>query len=298
MRLTGLLVILLFAPPVYGAPGRFFYEGNGFLSIANENTKSRASVHYRLEDGSYDRGALNRLNSVFGMPEKMGEDISLRLISMLDYLEDKFAKGKTLALLSGYRSVDKNRRLRRAAKASQHIDGMAADVIFPGVPPKKVWEHLRTLDCCGAGYYGGKAVHVDSGRPRFWTGVSPRRPKGADENKYIYLSIDKDIYFPGETIRLFLSGVSHFPFGIRPELRLMHKKRTILTLAPDFKQRNHPTCQPIRQRAETRFIYWKIPEKMKFPKGTLNFEMNFCDAERWVAMPKELISKPFKIQTN
>lgn len=292
--ITPLMIFVLFSATASASTGRFFYEGNGSLSIINKNTGHKATVQYRAPNGTYNEAAIHELDEIFEMPaRRLGEDVSLRLISMLDYLEDHFVKGQTLTMLSGFRTKEHNSHLKRAARTSYHLDGMAADLIFPGIPSRQVWDYVRSLNCCGAGYYFGKSVHIDSGRPRFWTSVGSHRAKGELKNHYVYLATDKDIYHPGETMRLFLSAVSDYPFGIRTEFQLEHKKRYLLSFNPNFHgKQSDGICQPIRSREEARFMTWEIPADWKGPDGPLNVEIHFCN-HHWKDMPSSLISKPF-----
>lgn len=296
-------VLLFFSTTAYGESGRYFLEGDGALSICNEKTKKTVSVIYRLPNGDYDSEALDQLNMVFGMPEDLlKEDISLRLISMLDYLQDHFSPGQTLNLLSGYRSPSYNsklrRRGRRAAKTSYHMEGMAADVIFPQASPREIWEYVRGLNCCGIGYYHGKAVHVDSGKPRFWTQESAiHKYDDKLKNRPIYLSVDKDIYYAGESVRLFLSGISDYPFGVRPTFQLVKEDRVLLNFNPQFyaKQGIAPEeCRPIHDRRDARFIYWTIPEDYNPPAGPVTVGAQFCGSS--FEMPMAVVSKPFVIK--
>ena len=94
---------------------------------------------------------------------------------------------------------------------------------------------------------------------------------------------------------LFFSGVSDCPFGVRSSLRLMHKKKTLLSFKPDFKNPSSKTCQPIQKRGESRFIYWEIPDDFSATDHLLNVEARFCN-HRFKAMPKSILSKPFKIK--
>ncbi len=288
-------------------PGRFFYEGDGKISLANKNSGVKVSANYRNNDGNYSASSLQQINKVFGMPStELGEDISLRLISLLDYLQDTFSPNQTLVIFSGYRSPTLNAKLRRAGKTagetSYHMDGMAADVLFPGVPSEKVWEYVQGLNVGGVGYYGGTDLHIDSGRPRFWTKATAL-PKGNEpqENKNIYLSIDKDIYHPGETIQLFFSGISQFPIGVKPIFRL-----GATSFTPEFQVLPPPLmgggwgegdhCVLLTKRKEARLITWTIPENISTSdEKKLAVEVQFCGPE-YSKMPKEILSRSFVIR--
>ena len=110
---------------------------------------------------------------VFGFPtSEKQEHISPRLLFMLSYFSDLVAPGRMIAIESAYRSPDYNDKIRKkganAARTSTHMDGMALDFWLEGVDGKKLWQTIREQDCCGVGHYGGKTIHLDAGRPRFW----------------------------------------------------------------------------------------------------------------------------------
>ena len=58
------------------------------------------------------------------------------------------------------------------ASTSTHMDGTAIDFYIDGVDGKGLWEMIRHEACCGVGHYGGRTIHLDAGRPRFWQGVA------------------------------------------------------------------------------------------------------------------------------
>ena len=281
--------------------GRFFLEGDGKLALRSDKSGILVSGHYRNADGSYNRAYLDQINRLFGMPAELKEDISLRTIAFVDYLQDKYAPGKTLRLLSGYRSPKFNASLRQkgrlAARTSYHIQGMAADLIFPGVDSKAMWEYARQLMYGGVGYYDGKSVHIDSGKPRFWTSVSAL-PKVDEppQNKNIYLSVDYDRYKPGDTMRLFFSGVSEYPFGVSSEWVLKKKDHSVQKVTPilaDSKKVTPNGCYPMDSRLDSRFLSWQIPTDVR--KGeSFTLEVPFCDPVT-PQMPEKLISRPFEI---
>ncbi|MBI2340424.1 MAG: DUF882 domain-containing protein [Deltaproteobacteria bacterium] len=301
-----LLVMSVGASAVAAGPGRYFYEGDGKIDLAGR--RGTLSVTYRLNNGDYSPSALKKIDAFFGMPSAiLGEGICLRLISMIDYLQDRFTPDKTLTLRSGYRSPATNTSLRKkgklAAKTSYHMEGMAADLIFPGTGPaggagpQEIWEHVKGLDCCGIGIYGGKEVHVDSGKPRFWTAETALPKEDVPPlNRNIYLSPDKDIYYAGETMRLFFSGVSDYPFGVKIPFKLKKGGRIIDSFMPEFKKEiSGKECVSLEERRQARLITWKIPEDLKAPGGKLNVEVEFCDPVTEMT-PPSVASKPFVIK--
>lgn len=62
------------------------------------------------------------------------------------------------------------------------MDGLALDFWLEGVDGKRLWETIKAKNCGGIGHYGGKTVHFDAGRPRFWeAATSGTRAPGAGQ---------------------------------------------------------------------------------------------------------------------
>src|SRR5205823_4711325 len=82
---------------------RFFIMGDGRLSLVNAHTHARVDVRYRREDGTYDEGAIARIQRAFRSEGDTSDGkASLRLIELLSYLQ-KDTKVRPLTLVSGYR---------------------------------------------------------------------------------------------------------------------------------------------------------------------------------------------------
>lgn len=152
---------------------RFFLHGDGVLHLENAHTHEKVVVRFRNPDGTYSDAALAKIDALF---RSRGDDaqtrVSLRLLETIDYLEDT-ENPQPLLLVSGYRSEGYNAALiargGQAARTSMHSEGLAADLRFGGVDHRALWERVRALECCGAGYYAKSGfVHVDTGKPRFW----------------------------------------------------------------------------------------------------------------------------------
>ena len=171
------LAALLIASGAVAAEPRFFVAGDGRLTMTNAHTGATADVRYRDADGHYSAEALRRLAQVFAR-EPGDARMSLRLVELLSRLQG-MSGGTPLAVVSGYRTPAFNDALRaeggKAAAASLHTEGLAADVAFPPARVAKLWLALRALDCCGAGAYPKEGfLHVDVGRPRFWEATTSR----------------------------------------------------------------------------------------------------------------------------
>lgn len=276
---------------------RFFYKGDGRIEIVNIHNGARADVTIRNEDGSVNQDALAAIDQVFGFSnEEKGEHISLRLINMLDYFSDKAAPGKVVHLNSGYRSPQHNEKLKRAggnvASTSTHLDGMALDFYIEGVPGKKLWEMVRKEDCCGVGHYGGVSIHLDAGKPRFWEAATSKVRTGeSDYNRRIYLSTEYDRYSAGEKVRLSLSSISQFGFGIKPQVTVLKQDGADGAGVPAGIH-NEGQCIPMTDRKAARFIYATLPGDLK--PGKYRIRMEFCDVP-FPQMPAQALSNAIEV---
>jgi uncharacterized protein YcbK (DUF882 family) len=261
--------------------GRFFLMGDGKIHIRNEKTGKEANVTLLTSDGAISKTALEKIDEVFNFPTKdMGENISPRLIFMLDYFSDLAAPDKVIILESGYRSPDYNTNIRKkganAAKTSTHMDGIALDFRIEGVDGKRLWELIKSYDCCGVGHYGGQIVHLDSARPRFWEAATSKVHTGeSDYNRRIYLSTDYDHYNAGETIRLSFSSVSDFGFGVKRKVLFTEdtEKDSIIAVAM-LRNEGDSDCIMINDRKSSRFLYFALPDKIN--AGRYRVRVDFC----------------------
>jgi uncharacterized protein YcbK (DUF882 family) len=216
------------APKERGAqPPRFFFAGDGHLTLAHAHFAEKLDVRYRRADGSYDPAALARIRHFFRSREDGREaPISLRLVELLAYVQDHFHP-RQMTLLSGYRSPEFNADLRaagqKAAQASLHTEGLAADVAFAGVDLKRLWGQLRQLQAGGAGYYrSGKFLHLDTGRPRFWEETTSRVDENlAAGNARVFLRTDFDRYPGIDGAVLSVHSLTVFPVRVAPEAHLV-----------------------------------------------------------------------------
>jgi uncharacterized protein YcbK (DUF882 family) len=205
-------------------PARFFVAGDGRLAITNAHTGATADVRYRDAAGHYPPEALRRLRQVFAREPGADGPIPLRLVELLSRLQ-ALAGGAPLSVVSGYRSPAFNEKLRaeggRAAAASLHTEGLAADVAFP--PPRlaKLWLAIRGLDCCGAGYYAKEGfLHVDVGRPRFWEAGTSRVDENLSAgNARLFARTEYDRYAAGEPVVVTLHALTVPPVRLATEAR-------------------------------------------------------------------------------
>ncbi len=277
----------------------FFLMGDGRIHIQNVQTKKEADVDLLNPDGSLNEPALDRIDAVFGFSGQIkGEHISPRLIFMLNYFSNLVAPGRTIFMTSGYRSPEYNTGLRNggklAAKTSTHMDGLALDFYIEGIKGKELWEMIRQKDCCGVGHYGGKEIHLDAGRPRFWEAATSKvGTNESDYNRRIYLSTEFDRYGAGQRVRLSFSSVSDFGFGIRRKAVL-----TAESAGNDFQteidiQTSDPSeCLPIQDRSASHAIYLFLPEGLK--KGRYRLGLDFCQRP-FEQMPIKVLSNEIEI---
>ncbi len=277
----------------------FFLMGSGKLHLKNLRNGREARVAILLPDGSLDEAALTEVDRVFGFPTaEKGEHISPRLLFMLSHFADSLAPGATIQIESAYRSPEYNDGLRKkganAARTSTHMDGMALDFWLEGVDGKKIWQTIREADCCGIGHYGGKTVHLDAGRPRFWeAATSGTKNPEPDYNRFLHLATDYDRYRQGAPLRLSLSGLSTFGFGVRPAAYLLPAD------APDGTTLQLPLissepgdCIPLIDRKATRFLRYNLPAGL--PAGRYRVQLEFCNRP-FPQMPAEASSNVIEL---
>lgn len=209
------------------APPRFFLMGDGTVALVNAHTGERGTFRYRLDDGTYDVAVLHRLGHLFRSRGDQAEThVSLRLVEVLSHVQH-MAKVPELTLMSGYRSPDYNRDLKRqgrkVAGGSMHTEGLAADLAFPRPTLRGLWMQVRALDCCGVGYYAKEGfLHVDVGRPRFWEAATSRVDENLSAgNARLFARTEFDRYERGEPIRVRLHALTVPPVRIARTARLV-----------------------------------------------------------------------------
>ncbi|MDP3480727.1 MAG: DUF882 domain-containing protein [Desulfoprunum sp.] len=300
--LVFLMAILAFSGGQCGAgqdSGRFFWMGSGTLHLKNLHNNKEVRVDLLKRDGSLNDTAFNEVDRLFGFPTReKAEHISPRLLFMLSYFADRLAPGKMINIESGYRSPDYNDKIRQkganAARTSAHIDGMALDFWIEGVDGKGLWQTVREKECCGVGHYGGKSIHLDAGRPRFWeAATSGTKSKEPDYNRHIYLSTDYDRYRPGARVRLSLSGISTFGFGVKPTARLstaLDPEKPVAQV--QIETADTSDCIMLTDRKASRFLYIAIPAGL--PTGRFKAQLEFCERP-FSQMPSEVLSNEIEL---
>jgi uncharacterized protein YcbK (DUF882 family) len=282
---------------------RYFYHGDGWISLVSDKNGISFNGQYRKSKGIYDEKALKTIYRLFGAEkDRPLSTISLRLIEFLDYLEDNLHPGARITIVSGWRSPQYNTDLRNkgrlAAKASLHQYGMAADLKIKGTSSKRVWKTVKKLGFGGTGYYKGELVHIDVGPARSWdektSGV------GTDistQNKLIGLVTDYDIYLPGEMIDLRFIRMTAFPIGVNPEFVLEKvekngQSKEITRFKPSFEIAAKNQCPQFSDIGQMMGICWKLTNDIL--PGRYKIRASFCQ-RLWEDMPTEIFTPEFVI---
>ncbi|MGE0825982.1 MAG: YcbK family protein [Candidatus Binatia bacterium] len=272
---------------------RYFLSGDGRINLKNAKTNRSASIRYRLPSGAYPQEAQEQIDRLFGVGADEDEHISLRLISALDYIEDQYRI--PIVVISGFRSAKYNDNLRAkgggAAKASLHIEGMAADLRVRKKLARKIWNDVKEMHCCGIGFYGGDSLHVDTGPARFWTQATSKvRTNISENNKLIMARTDQDIYLPGEKITLKLARITAYPVYVSPIFSIVSNGGASREFSFD---RLDTACQPVREPAERTFA-WTIPRDVS-PEGKVQVQLRFCE-KQFPEMPDQIESNVIEVR--
>jgi len=143
------------------------------LTLLNVNSSEQLTVTYWAE-GAYRRDALNKLNH-FLRDSKTADHTEMDplLFDVLWHTMQLSGFNGTVEVLSAFRSPETNAWLasvsRGVARDSQHMNGNAMDVRFPGVPVFKMRQAARSLQMGGVGFYPRSGfVQLDTGPIRYW----------------------------------------------------------------------------------------------------------------------------------
>lgn len=143
------------------------------LSLVNVNSSESLTVTY-WSDGAYHRDALDKLNH-FLRDSQSGDQTEMDplVFDVLWHTMQQVGYSGTVEVLSAFRSPEHNAWLasvsRGVARDSQHMNGNAMDIRFPGVPVFKIRQAARSLQMGGVGFYPRSGfVHLDTGPVRYW----------------------------------------------------------------------------------------------------------------------------------
>jgi len=148
-------------------------RGDGVLSLYNLHTDEFLSVQYRRKRGTYKKSSLRAISRLFRCRHThKSRPIRRELIELIDQIQDHF-DGKTIQIISAYRSPEFNAQLwrqgRKVTKNSPHMYGQAIDIRIPGVSLKQLRDYASLVDKGGVGFYPGRDfVHVDIGAHNRW----------------------------------------------------------------------------------------------------------------------------------
>ncbi|MPZ30098.1 MAG: DUF882 domain-containing protein [Rhodospirillales bacterium] len=162
-----------FAPAPSGPPPVLDTTSPRLLSLVNFNTKEVLTVTYWL-NGAYHRQALDQLNHFLRDTRDNGQtEMDPLLFDVLWHTTRIVGYGGSIEVLSAYRSPSTNAWLasvsRGVARDSQHMNGNAMDVRFPGVPVFQIRQAAYSLNMGGVGFYPRSGfVHLDTGPVRYW----------------------------------------------------------------------------------------------------------------------------------
>lgn len=143
------------------------------LSLMNFNTKEELTVTY-WSNGAYHRSALDQLNQFLRDSRDSGvTEMDPLLFDVLWHTARISGYAGTIEVLSAFRSPESNAWLasvsRGVARDSQHMNGNAMDIRFPGVPVFRIRQAARSLNMGGVGFYPRSGfVHLDTGPVRYW----------------------------------------------------------------------------------------------------------------------------------
>lgn len=275
------------------AAAPFFVSGDGVIHL--RAGRGVARVAYRRSDGTYDPSALQQLDRLFGVRGGTSLRMELRLIEVLDHIQDHFGS-RPLVLISGYRNRQYNAGLRRqgklAAQSSMHIEGGAADFHLQGVESAQVAAFARGLQCCGVGYYHGREVHIDTGPVRFWdeqtSGTEDTTPQ---RNAKIMLSTDRDVYALGQTVGLRLMRITELPVGVARQATLEEYRkgewRAVQAVALGQKD-----CMRLADFDAARRLSLRVTHSSTAPQRV---RMAFCE-QISDQMPPQIVSNPFVVR--
>ena len=162
-----------FAPAPSGPPPALDTTSPRTLNLVNFNTQEVLTVTY-WSNGAYHRKALDQLNHFLrDTRDNAQTEMDPLLFDVLWHTTQIVGYGGTIEVLSAYRSPTSNAFLasvsRGVARDSQHINGNAMDIRFPGVPVFQMRQAAYSLNMGGVGFYPRSGfVHLDTGPVRYW----------------------------------------------------------------------------------------------------------------------------------
>lgn len=141
------------------------------LDMYNIHTGESMDIKY-YDSGMYDRKALDEINHFLRCHYSDDvKDIDIGVLDFLYSIKETAGKDKQVQIISGYRSEEYNRYLRRLGRGvsrnSLHLLGLAIDFRIQGISNDKLSKIARALQSGGVGRYPD-FVHIDTGPVRNW----------------------------------------------------------------------------------------------------------------------------------
>ena len=145
------------------------------LKLHNARTDERLEVPYWAEDRYFGEALMQIDHLLRDIPTGEVKPIKLELLDLLYRVWRKLGSDQPYVVISGYRSARTNRNLAKrrpgVATNSLHIEGMAVDLLLPGVALSDLAETAWALRAGGVGHYPKSGfVHLDVGWRRHWNG--------------------------------------------------------------------------------------------------------------------------------
>jgi uncharacterized protein YcbK (DUF882 family) len=145
------------------------------LDLFFTHTGEKLTITYK-RNGRFIPSALTELNRFLrDWRRNESTKIDPELFDLLWQIQQSVGRGKTIHVVSAYRSPATNNMLRSrsrgVAKFSQHMAGKATDFFIPGVSTSEIRKAAFKLQIGGVGYYPTSRtpfVHLDTGSVRSW----------------------------------------------------------------------------------------------------------------------------------
>lgn len=144
-----------------------------FLQLHNMHTGESIKAEF-FDGNNYNEEELIRLNHFFrDFRVNQAKTIDPYLFEQLYRLQGLLETNKAVQLISGYRSLTTNNKLRekssQVAKQSYHTKGQAMDFYIEGIQLANIRKAALRMRAGGVGYYPrSNFVHIDTGPLRSW----------------------------------------------------------------------------------------------------------------------------------
>lgn len=260
----------------------FFLSGDGCLYF--QGGKGSQKICFRNKDGAISEAGLARINKIFGAHYGDGvraQNMSMRFLEFLSFLQGHYDRAP-MKLLSGFRPPKYNQSLRDkgklAAQSSMHIEGAAADIVFPSILSVEIFPFIKSLNCCGVGYYHGNALHVDTGPARYWdettSGTEKKEPQ---QNEKIMVQSTYDRYRAGDDVVFQLMRVTDYPVDIPVKWEWVREgdgKTLPLHVQAELASPGSQGCKKVPDRVAARQLLANLPQDI--PAGKYHAKLTFC----------------------